>query len=132
MITLDANRNAVEAGGGHRDQGRQEGLRHDARIRSRRPADADRRAACSEFLQQLVNGITWGSVYALIALGYTMVYGILRLINFAHGDVFMLGAFVAYYAARLARRQRAIPSAARGALLVLLVAMVGARARRAT
>src|SRR5690349_21934705 len=51
-----------------------------------------------EFLQQLVNGITWGSVYALIALGYTMVYGILRLINFAHGDVFMLGAYLAFYA----------------------------------
>ena len=43
----------------------------------------------SEFLQQLVNGITWGSVYALIALGYTMVYGIIELINFAHGDVLM-------------------------------------------
>ena len=55
----------------------------------------------TEFLQQLVNGITWGSVYALIALGYTMVYGILRLINFAHGDVYMLGAFAGYYAARL-------------------------------
>src|SRR6267142_4479734 len=54
-----------------------------------------------EFLQQLVNGITWGSVYALIALGYTMVYGILRLINFAHGDVYMLGAFFGYFAARL-------------------------------
>jgi branched-chain amino acid transport system permease protein len=54
----------------------------------------------SEFLQQLVNGVTWGSVYALIALGYTMVYGILRLINFAHGDVYMLGAFAAYYIAR--------------------------------
>jgi len=48
----------------------------------------------SEFLQQLVNGITWGSVYALIALGYTMVYGIIELINFAHGDVFMLGLFI--------------------------------------
>ena len=54
----------------------------------------------SEFLQQLVNGITWGSVYALIALGYTMVYGILRLINFAHGDVYMLGAFFGYFTAR--------------------------------
>jgi len=54
----------------------------------------------SEFLQQLVNGITWGSVYALIALGYTMVYGILRLINFAHGDVYMLGAFIGLYASR--------------------------------
>ncbi len=53
-----------------------------------------------EFLQQLVNGISWGSIYALIALGYTMVYGVLRLINFAHGDVFMLGAFAGYYLAR--------------------------------
>src|SRR5216117_3572020 len=51
----------------------------------------------SEFLQQLVNGVTWGSVYALIALGYTMVYGILKLINFAHGDVFMLGSFGGFY-----------------------------------
>lgn len=48
-----------------------------------------------ELIQQLVNGITLGSVYALIALGYTMVYGILELINFAHGEVFMVGAFVA-------------------------------------
>src|SRR5688572_1148117 len=44
--------------------------------------------------QQLVNGLTLGAVYALIALGYTMVYGVLRLINFAHGDVYMVGAFV--------------------------------------
>src|SRR5574341_1547098 len=51
-----------------------------------------------EFIQQLANGITWGSIYALIALGYTMVYGVLRLINFAHGDVYMVGAFVGYYA----------------------------------
>jgi branched-chain amino acid transport system permease protein len=51
--------------------------------------------------QQLVNGIAWGSIYALIALGYTMVYGILRLINFAHGDIYMVGAFAAYYLARL-------------------------------
>ena len=55
----------------------------------------------SELLQQLVNGITAGSVYALIALGYTMVYGILRLINFAHGDVYMLGSFFGFYAARI-------------------------------
>jgi branched-chain amino acid transport system permease protein len=53
-----------------------------------------------EFFQQLANGIAWGSIYALIALGYTMVYGILRLINFAHGDVYMVGAFAAYYLAR--------------------------------
>lgn len=47
--------------------------------------------------QQLINGILLGAVYALIALGYTMVYGVLRMINFAHGDVFMLGAFFSYY-----------------------------------
>ena len=46
------------------------------------------------FLQQLVNGLTVGAVYALIALGYTMVYGILELINFAHGEVYMLGAYL--------------------------------------
>lgn len=50
------------------------------------------------FLQQVVNGLQLGFVYALIALGYTMVYGIVRLINFAHGDVFMVGAFASYYA----------------------------------
>ncbi|HLE63528.1 MAG TPA: branched-chain amino acid ABC transporter permease [Pyrinomonadaceae bacterium] len=48
------------------------------------------------FVQQLINGLTIGAIYALIALGYTMVYGILRLINFAHGDVYMVGAFVGY------------------------------------
>ncbi len=49
------------------------------------------------FLQQVINGLQLGFVYALIALGYTMVYGIVRLINFAHGDVFMVGAFVSFY-----------------------------------
>jgi branched-chain amino acid transport system permease protein len=48
-------------------------------------------------VQQLVNGVTLGSVYALIALGYTMVYGILKLLNFAHGEVFMIGAFIGYF-----------------------------------
>jgi branched-chain amino acid transport system permease protein len=51
-------------------------------------------------LQQLVNGLSVGSTYALIAVGYTMVYGVLQLINFAHGDVFMVGAMVALVAAR--------------------------------
>lgn len=50
-----------------------------------------------ELIQQLVNGISLGSIYALIALGYTMVYGIVKLINFAHGDVFMIGSFVGFY-----------------------------------
>ncbi|NPV26796.1 MAG: branched-chain amino acid ABC transporter permease [Firmicutes bacterium] len=52
----------------------------------------------AEFLQQLVNGISLGSIYALIALGYTMVYGIIKLINFAHGDVMMVGAYVGLFA----------------------------------
>ena len=47
------------------------------------------------FLQQLINGISLGMIYGLIAVGYTMVYGIIGMINFAHGDVFMIGAFVA-------------------------------------
>ncbi|MFJ7972552.1 branched-chain amino acid ABC transporter permease [Psychrobacillus sp. NPDC096389] len=50
-----------------------------------------------EWLQQLINGISLGSIYALIALGYTMVYGIIKLINFAHGDVFMVGSFIGFY-----------------------------------
>lgn len=50
-----------------------------------------------ELIQQIVNGISLGSIYALIALGYTMVYGIVKLINFAHGDVFMIGSFVGFY-----------------------------------
>lgn len=51
----------------------------------------------TEFIQQVFNGLSLGSIYALIALGYTMIYGILRFINFAHGDVFMIGAFSGYY-----------------------------------
>lgn len=51
-----------------------------------------------QFLQQMINGLSLGSIYALIALGYTMVYGIIKLINFAHGDIYMLGAFTAFYA----------------------------------
>ena len=51
------------------------------------------------FLQQIINGVALGSVYALIALGYTMVYGIVQLINFAHGDIYMVGAYVAFFAA---------------------------------
>ncbi len=49
------------------------------------------------FLQQFVNALSLGSLYALIAIGYTMVYGILRLINFAHGDIFMVGGYLAFY-----------------------------------
>jgi len=52
----------------------------------------------SEFFQQIINGLSLGSIYALIALGYTMVYGIIQLINFAHGDIYMVGAFTGYFA----------------------------------
>ena len=50
-----------------------------------------------EFLQQIINGLALGSVYALLALGYTMVYGIINLINFAHGEIYMIGAFIGYF-----------------------------------
>ncbi len=51
-----------------------------------------------QFVQQLINGISLGSIYALIALGYTMVYGIIKLINFAHGDIYMVGAYIGFFA----------------------------------
>ena len=73
------------------------------------------------FLQQLVNGLSLGSIYALIALGYTMVYGVLRLINFAHGDVYMLGAYVGYY---LSRKLKGDEPSLANALLVMLGAML--------
>jgi len=73
------------------------------------------------FLQQLVNGLSLGSIYALIALGYTMVYGVLRLINFAHGDVYMVGAYVGYYLS--VRLQGRGPSLF-AALLVMLGSMI--------
>jgi branched-chain amino acid transport system permease protein len=77
----------------------------------------------SELLQQIVNGVSLGSIYALIALGYTMIYGVLRFINFAHGDVFMIGAFVGFYSAPY------IMSAVGGSvilscILVMLLAML--------
>lgn len=53
--------------------------------------------SASVFLQQLVNGLSLGSIYALIAIGYTMVYGIVKLINFAHGDIMMMGAYAGYF-----------------------------------
>ena len=51
-----------------------------------------------QFFSYLINGISLGSVYALIALGYTMVYGIAKMLNFAHGDVIMIGSYVVYFA----------------------------------
>jgi branched-chain amino acid transport system permease protein len=75
------------------------------------------------FLQQLINGISQGSAYALIALGYTMVYGVLRLINFAHGDVYMVGAFMGYYLANNPWMQAAFGNSTESAVLILLLSM---------
>ena len=74
------------------------------------------------FVQQLINGITLGSIYGLIAIGYTMVYGIIGMINFAHGDIFMVGAFLALIAflVLVALGVTAVPLAL---FVVLLVAM---------
>ena len=77
----------------------------------------------TEFLQQLLNGVSLGAIFALIALGYTMVYGVLRFINFAHSDIFMVGAYLGYYAARL------VPAhSVWGGLAVLAAAMVACAA----
>jgi branched-chain amino acid transport system permease protein len=76
----------------------------------------------TEFLQQLINGLAFGSILALIALGYTMVYGILRFINFAHGDIFMLGAFSGFYLAPKIATLFPLPSIA-GGIAVLIASM---------
>ena len=80
----------------------------------------------SMVIQQLVNGLALGSVYALIALGYTMVYGIVRLINFAHGDIFMLGAYYGYFAITMFR----IPFALALPLTMILAAVTGMAVER--
>ena len=59
------------------------------------------------FIQQIINGLVLGSMYALVALGYTMVYGIINLINFAHGEVLMVGALTSWTVVSAARRARA-------------------------
>jgi len=74
----------------------------------------------AEFLQQLINGLSLGAIYALIALGYTMVYGVLRFINFAHSEVFMVGAFVGYY---LVEKYHLPTQSIGGGLLAMAVAM---------
>jgi branched-chain amino acid transport system permease protein len=73
----------------------------------------------SEFLQQLINGLSLGAIYALIALGYTMVYGVLRFINFAHSDVFMVGAFSGFYLAKAFPKQSFL-----NGMMVLFGAMI--------
>ncbi len=78
----------------------------------------------TEFFQQLINGLSLGAFYALIALGYTMVYGVLRFINFAHGDVFMIGAFCGYYFTPRILPHFSGASAPLGVAAVLLVTML--------
>jgi branched-chain amino acid transport system permease protein len=77
----------------------------------------------NEFIQHTINGLALGSIYALVALGYTMVFGVLQLINFAHGDIFMVGSFIGLYTIRYI-----VPNAEPSlltAIIVILVAMVG-------
>jgi branched-chain amino acid transport system permease protein len=74
----------------------------------------------TEFTQQLLNGLSLGAIYALIALGYTMVYGVLRFINFAHSDVFMVGAFIGYFVG-----EHLPHGTVGGGLLALAAAMAG-------
>jgi len=71
------------------------------------------------FLQQLLNGLVLGSMYALIAIGYTMVYGVLSLINFAHGDIYMFGAFMGYYLSRYMK------GSGEGSIFYALLIMLG-------
>jgi branched-chain amino acid transport system permease protein len=75
----------------------------------------------SNLLQQLINGLSLGSLYGLIAIGYTMVYGILRLINFAHGDVLMMGCYFAFYAILIF----SLPWWASFPISILLTALLG-------
>jgi branched-chain amino acid transport system permease protein len=77
----------------------------------------------SQLLQHLINGLAAGTIYALVALGYTMVYGVLKLINFAHGDVMMVGVYMGYATAFALGRQA--QSSMWGVLLIFLVAMTG-------
>ena len=76
------------------------------------------------FLQQLINGITLGSIYGLIAIGYTMVFGIIGMVNFAHGDVFMVSSFIALVAFLLLTTWIGVGSVALALVIVLIVAMI--------
>src|SRR3954451_16910455 len=81
-----------------------------------------------ELLQQLINGLSQGAIYALIALGYTMVFGVLRFINFAHGDVYMLGAFSGLWLGRHALEQMAVGAGFLLTAVVLLLTMAACAA----
>src|SRR5947207_6937198 len=76
------------------------------------------------FIQQLINGITLGSIYGLIAIGYTMVFGIIGMVNFAHGDVFMVSAFIALITFLLVTTWLGIGSMVLALFIVLIVAML--------
>ena len=76
------------------------------------------------FAQQLINGITLGSIYGLIAIGYTMVFGIIGMVNFAHGDVFMVSAFIALIALLILTSWLGIGSVVIALFVVLVVAML--------
>ena len=76
------------------------------------------------FVQQLINGITLGSIYGLIAIGYTMVFGIIGMVNFAHGDVFMVSAFIALITFLILTTWLGMTSVALALLIILIVAMV--------
>ncbi len=78
----------------------------------------------TEFFQQLINGLALGAIYALIALGYTMVYGVLRFINFAHSDVLMLGAFAAYFLAPAVQGAGAGASVFSAIIIVVIAAAI--------
>src|SRR5687768_11522426 len=80
----------------------------------------------ASFVQQLLNALQLGSLYALIAMGYTMVYGVLLLINFAHGDIFMIGAFLGVFAAYLL----GLPFLPTLGLSMLLAALLGVTIER--
>jgi branched-chain amino acid transport system permease protein len=76
------------------------------------------------FLQQLINGLTLGSIYGLIAIGYTMVYGIIGMVNFAHGDVFMVSVFIALITFLILTLWLGVSSMVLALLIVLIVAML--------
>jgi branched-chain amino acid transport system permease protein len=76
------------------------------------------------FVQQLINGITLGSIYGLIAIGYTMVFGIIGMVNFAHGDVFMVSAFIALVAFLIVTAWLGVSSVVLALAIVLVVAML--------
>src|SRR3974377_1660629 len=77
-----------------------------------------------EFIQQLINGLTLGSIYGLIALGYTMVYGIIGMVNFAHGDVFMVSVFIALVALIILTSWLCVAPIALALLIVLVISMI--------